>query len=427
MKVYELRIHIEQLLKSKIDPLKVPKEIIDLISKLVKVLEPFDDVDDVNSGMLSPVRELIEQFWHWAICNIPYDQWKEGTYATSWLSLQQLLVKESLLVADFHHPILYEALKNQFNHLAENRLKITELMPLLIRASRMLGYMMPTEDGYPFVKLDARITAHMPQEITKIKDIMFLLRAAFYLIYKYCTVEQLKLMPFLIYFRNPTTDEERRSEFAIFDYLTQNTAGCIEFFNTYDEYIDTRSITLIEALRDVSTWMPTNRSDFLSATNRNRWIYPFIQQVRFTQIDTGDDLINKTLHLLEADFVTRKDQSFTGALSFTAAVKRQAGILTHEETKLVHSAVYLFCLNKYIKHREEDPRGDKHSFLSLSGETKCHAAEKRKLAILGSPVKLGFFETLAINQGRLKKLVDFLEVDQVPDLENHTDPISWLN
>lgn len=412
MKVYELRIHVEQLLKSKIDPLKAPREIVDLISKLVKVLAPFDDVDDVNSGMLSPVRELIEQFWHWAICNIPYDQWKEGTYATSWLSLQQLLVKEGLLVADFHHPILYEALKNQFNHLAENRLKITELMPLLIRASRMLGYMMPTEDGYPFVKLDAGITAHMPQEITKIKDIMFLLRAAFYLIYKYCTVEQLKLMPFLIYFRNPTTDEERRSEFAIFDYLTQNTAGCIEFFNTYDEYIDTRSITLIEALRNVSTWMPTRRSDFLSVTNRSRWLYPFIQHVRLAtedDLDVGDDLIKRTLRLLELDFATQKDQSFTGALSFTAAVKRQAQVLTNKEAKLVHSAACLFCLEKYIKHREEDPRGDKYSFLSLSGETKCHAAEKRKSVILGRPSKFGFFETLAINQGRLKKLVDFLE------------------
>ncbi|AWN73648.1 hypothetical protein LEAN103870_10285 [Legionella anisa] len=410
MKVYELKKHVEELLKSKIDPLKTPREIIGFISKLVEILEPLEDKSEFYPGMMPPVKNLIDQFWYWVVGNVPYEQWKEGTYVIPWLSLQRLLVKEGLLAADFHHPVLYEALKNQFNHLAGNRLKITELMPLLIRAGRMLGYMDPTENGYPFVRLHAGIAARMPQEITKIKDIMFLLRSAFYLIYKYCTVEQLTLMPFLIYFRNLTTDEERRSELAIFNYLTQNTADCIEFFNTYDEYIDTRSITLIDALQNVSAWMPTKRPDFLNATNRSRWIYPFIQQVRLAAgDDLGNDLINSTLHLLELDFATRKDQSFTGALSFTAAVKRQAQVLTNEEAKLVHSATCLFCLEKYIKHRVEDPLGDKHSFLSLSGETKCHAAEKRMSAILGRPTRFGFFETLAINQGRLKKLIDFLE------------------
>ncbi|MCE0722999.1 hypothetical protein [Legionella resiliens] len=422
MKVYELKTHIEELFKSKIAPLQTPGAIIDFIAKLVEILEPLEKESEFSPEMMPPVKKLIDQFWNWVVGNLPYDQWKVGLYVTPWLSFQQLLVKEGLLATDFHHPILYEALKNQFNYLAGNRLEITELMPLLIRASRMLGYRESTEDGYPFVKLYAGIAAHMPQETVKIKDIMFLLRSAFYLIYKNCTVEQLTLMPFLIYFRNFTTDEERRSELAIFDYLTQNTIDCIEFFNTYDEYIDTRSITLIEALRNVSAWIPTKRTDFLSATNRSRWIYPFIQHVRLApenDLDVGDDLINRTLHLLELDFATRKDQSFTGALSFIAAVKKQTQVLTNEEAKLVHSAAFLFCLEKYIKHRKEDPRGDKHSFLSLSGETKCHAAEKRKSAILGRPSKFGFFETLAINQGRLKKLIDFLEESPETNSEDY--------
>lgn len=425
MKVYELKRYVDELFKSKRDPLKNPREIIDFISKLVAILELLEDESECYPEMMPPVKELIEQFWHWIVCNVPHDQWREGIYVTPWLSLQQLLVKKGLLAADFHHPVLYEVLKNQFNHLAGNCLKITEIMPLLIRASRMLGYMEPAEKGYPFVKLHAGIAAQKPQELAKIKDIMFLLRASFYLLYRYCTVEQLALMPFLIYFRDVTTEEERRSECAIFNYLSQNSADCIEFFNTYDDYIDTRSIALIDALRHVSAWMPTKRSDFLSATNRSCWIYPFIQQARLAQIDTGDNLnageglINSTLHLLEQDFATRKDQSFTGALSFTAAVKRQMRVLTNQEAKLVHSAVCLFGFNQYIKHREEDPRGDKHSFLSLSGETKCHAAEKRKLAILGRPTRFSFFETLAIKQGRLKKLVDFLEETPETDSKDY--------
>lgn len=386
----------------------------DFISKLVEILDSLEVESELYPGMMPPVEKLINQFWHWIACNVPHDQWKGGPYVTPWISLQQLLVKEGLLAADFHHPILYEVLKHQFNLLAGNRLQITDLMPLFIRAGRMLKYMQPNDEGYPFVKLHAEIAARRPQELAKIKDIIFLLRASFYLIYRYCTIEQLALMPSLIYFRDVTTDEERRSECAIFSYLAKNTADCIEFFNTYDDYIDTRSIALIDALRNVSAWMPTKRSDFLSATNRSRWVYPFIQQARFAQNNTGDlkagdDLINSTLHLLEQDFSTRKDQSFSGALSFIAAVRRQKRVLTNDEAKLVHSAVSLFAFNQYIKHREEDPRGDRYSILSLSGETKCHAAEKRKSAILGQPSKFGFFETLAINQGRLKKLVDFLE------------------
>lgn len=134
--------------------------------------------------------------------------------------------------------------------------------------------------------------------------------------------------------------------------------------------------------------MPIKRSDFLSATNRSRWIYPFIQQARLAQIDTGDNLnvgeglINSTLHWLEQDFATRKDQSFTGALSFTAAVKRQMRVLTNQEAKLVHSAVCLFGFNQYIKHREEDPRGDKHSFYRSLERQNAMPLEKRSWPFL---------------------------------------------
>ncbi len=416
MKVCELKLRVDEL-KSNIVPLTSPRDIIDFASKLDEIVGPLEDERDVHPEMMPPVKELMNQFWHWVVCNLPYEQWKNGTHVASWLSLQQSLIKAGLLGADFHHPILYEVLENHFNQLAGKGLRITELMPLLIRASRMLGYANHNEADYPFVKLNAGIAAQKPQEIAKIKDIMFLLRSVFYLISRYCTLEQLTLMPFLIDFRYSTTDEERRSELAIFNWLTQNTAECLEFFNTHDQYIDTRSITLIESLQNVTDLIPTARGDFLRATNRSRWIYHFIQQARVCEGGTEDDLIESTLHLLDQDFSTQKDQSFASVLNFTAAVNKQARMLAGWEAKVVHSAIFLFCLEKYIKQRKEDAR-DKHSFLSLSGETKRQAAEKRKSVVLGKPVRFGFFETLAINQGRLKKLIDFLEGEQTPDAED---------
>ncbi|WP_131794224.1 hypothetical protein [Fluoribacter gormanii] len=422
MKVCELKIRIGEL-QSNIELLKFPKEIIEFVSRRTEMFALLEDESDVNPDIMLPVKELINHFWHWAVCNVPYDEWNNGAQVRTWLLFQQSLVKANVLEADFHHPILYEEIKNHFDHLAGNRLMITELMPLFIRASRMLGYEERRENGYPLVRLNAGTTSEKPQVIVKMKDVLFLLRALFYLIYRYCTVEQLNLIPFLIYFRSHTTDEERRSELAIFNWLTQNTNECIRFFNTHDQYIDFRSIKFIDALQRVTHLIPRLRVDFLSATNQSRWIYPFIQLVRLDQGDTEDQLIEKTFHLLELDFATRKDKSLAAGLSFASAVNRQARILNSQEAKIVYSAICLFCLEEYKKNREEDSR-DKHSLWSISGETKCHAAEKQKLAALGKPVKFGFFETLAINQGRLKKVVNFLDVNQALDLEDYTSYLS---
>ncbi|WP_454780519.1 hypothetical protein [Legionella sp. WA2022007384] len=422
MKVSELKIRIGEL-KSNIELLGAPKDIVELLSRKTEMIALLEDEKDVDSNEMFPVKELIKQFWLWVINNVPYDQWQTGTLVTHWLLFQKSLVKANLLEADIHHPILYEELCNHFNHLAGNRLMITELMQVIISASRLLGYKEVNEQDYPLLRLEVGTISEKPQVIAKIKDEMFLLRTLLYLIYRYCTVEQCSLIPTLIYFRSHTTDEERRSELAIFNWLTQNTIECIKFFNEHDEFIDTRSIKLIDALQKVAHLIPPSRVDFLCATNQSRWLYPFVQQRRLEQSEAEENLIEKTFDLLELDFATRKDKSLAASLSFASVVNRQARILTSQEAKIVRSATRLFCLEEYKKNREEDSR-DKYSVWSLSGDTKCQAAEKRKLAILGKPVRLGFFENLAINQGRLKKVDNFLDEEQTLDLEDYTSYLS---
>ncbi|WP_454785233.1 hypothetical protein [Legionella sp. WA2024007413] len=422
MKVSELKLRMGEL-KSSIELLEFPKEIVELVSRQTEMLALLEDQKEVDSNVMLLVKELINQFWLWVIRNVAYDQWATGTHVRPWLLFQKSLAKANLLEADFLHPILYEKLYNHFDDLAENRLRVTELMPLLISASRMLGYKEVTENNYPLERLNARISSEKPQVIANIKDVMFLLRTIFYLIHRYCTFEQCSLLPSLIYFRSHTTDEERRSELAIFNWLTQNTVECTQFFNTHNQYIDTRSIKLIEALQRVAHFLPSLRVEFLSATNQSRWLYPFIQQTRLEQKDTENSLIEKTFHLLETDFKTQKDKSLAASLSFVSEVNRQARILTNPEAKIVYSATYLFCLEQYKKHREKDLR-DKHSLWSLSGDTKCQAAEKKKLVVLGKPVRFDFFETLAINQGRLKKIVNFLDEKQSLELEDYTSYLS---
>lgn len=86
-------------------------------------------------------------------------------------------------------------------------------------------------------------------------------------------------------------------------------------------------------------------------------------------------MLNDAVNWLDTDFATEKDKSYHAALEFAHTVKKQANILTQREMKIVHSALYVFCLDKYIKHRKADPRPRCTPF-SLSGETKCQAAEK---------------------------------------------------
>ncbi|STY28640.1 Uncharacterised protein [Legionella wadsworthii] len=407
MKVYELKIKINELYNESVITSKTNAS---FAAKLVEFTGSLNDEESITQEMMATIKDIFHQFWKWAADHLSYDQWKDDSQVGPWIALENFLAKAGVLPADYHHPILYESLLNHFNELAGDHLKANELIPLIITASRMLGYKEQAEEGYPWLRLNQFIVDQKPQELPKIKDIMFLLRGAFYLMYRFCTVEQLALLPFLIYFRHPTTDEERRSELAIFNWLDQKPAHCVDFFNRYDEYIDCRSITFVNALKNIVDCIPTKRSDFLIATNRSRWIYPFVQKARVEHV--REDILDKTVHLLEVDFATRKDQSVGGVLNFIDGIKRQAKTLTCQEARIVHSAASLLCLNTYIQNRKQDKR-DKYSFLSISGETKCAAAEKKQSAVRGKPNPLSFFETIAINQGRLKKLNQFIEEDSI--------------
>ncbi|HAT1867041.1 TPA: hypothetical protein JAZ42_06625 [Legionella pneumophila] len=410
MKISELKKMVAELNKEIL--LNVSRaEIIRLASNLSGIIEHFDEKEDVGPELMHQVEAVICEFWKLVSLSSPYDEWQNGIQVTPWLTIQRSLSKIGLLPTDFHHPILYQHLKEHYEKLGHSPLGIDQLLPLLIRSSRMTGYANKDPqslDTYPYAQLNKQIEARRPQELAKLKDILCLLRSGFYLIHHCCTIEQLALIPYLIYFRNPTTDEERRSELAIFNWLIQKPADCLEFFKTNEDYIDTRSLRQINELAQLRSFIPTARGDFIKLTTKEHWLYPFIQS-RTNTSKSEYDLLNDTVNWLDTDFATEKDKSYHAALEFAHAVKKQASILTQREIKIVHSALYVFCLDKYIKHRKEDPRPRCTPF-SLSGETKCRAAEKKQQEILGKPVRFGFFENLALNEGRLKTLTKAFEI-----------------
>ncbi|KTD55962.1 hypothetical protein Lsai_2092 [Legionella sainthelensi] len=420
MKVGEFNRLIDEL-EEKILLEKSVDEVIRLVTRIKELAKMYDEEHDVPSEMIGSVQEIIHQFWSWSAHHLSFEQWHNDALVIPWLTFQKQLFKAGLLERDFHHSLLFQELKNRYDSVSDNQLKSTELLSLLTCASRMSGYARLDEldNSYPLLRLNECFSAKRSQETQKLKDILFLLQSSFYLLYKHCTVAQLHLIPYLIYFRQNTTDEERRSELAMFKTLTEKATDCLNFFHMQKDYIDTRSLKMVDALSQVAHLIPNRRGDFLQITNHCRWIYPFIQKSRIDLIMNDDVLLDETLRLLELDFDTQKDKSYPAALDFTAAAQKQIRTLTSREAKLVHTAITLFSLDKYIKQRQEDIR-PKHSFLSLSRATKCQAAEKWKNSIRGMPLSIGFFEKMALNQGRLKQLIESLD-EQERELKVSSD------
>lgn len=416
MNVAEFKALVAEFKKN----LKTFEPITGLVARLEEHLNTLENEKELTSTMMTPIKNLINEFWDWVATNLPHKKWQNGDEVDPWLDLQKKLVNVGLLPFDFHHDKLYQVLIKDYEHRPNNQLNITDLMPLLICCSRMLGYAGKNEgDRYPLEALNTKIQFKNVHEIEKLKDIMFLLRSIFYLIYHHCTVKQFTLLPFLIYFRTSSTEEERRSELAIFNSLSQKTAECLNFFHDNSIYTDMRSLQ-IPALKFVKHLLPQGQKNFMHATQKERWMYLFIHQSRTKSTGTDQDLLQETLHLLEQDFATNKDQSYTAAENFIASIREQTSSLTENEILLLNPAIALFCLDKrlagYIKQRNDDPRGDKYSFLSLSKETKISAAQKKQLAVHGKSVEFSFFETIALQEGKLKKVVEYEENDGTAEI-----------
>ncbi|MDR3502145.1 MAG: hypothetical protein P4L79_06130 [Legionella sp.] len=289
--------------------------------------------------------------------------------------------------------VLYEELTNKQSML-------TELLTLIIMCSRLIGYAdSKTLDNYPQLKLMDKISKKRPQEQEKLEDIIFFLRAIFYLIQKHYTQEELTLLSFLIYFRPLTTDEERRSELAIFEWLYHQKANCLNFFAMHVDYINMRSHQLIRFLPNIVKLIPITYTSFI----KNTQSYDLLWNTEQDNPISRNTLIEDTCELLQTIFVTQKEQDYAASLKFADNIKIQLPEQAHNESLIVYLALYLFRLNQYKEERHADP-SFRHNLISLSKQTKEDAVDKKLMELRGVPVQYGFFENIALKEGRLGAL-----------------------
>ncbi len=292
-----------------------------------------------------------------------------------------------------------------YEELTKDQSLLTELLALIIKCSRLIGYAeVKTLNTYPQFTLIDTISKKRPQEKEKLGNIIFFLRMAFYLIQKHCSPEQLVLMPFLIYFRRSTTDEERRSELAIFNWLFHQKAKCLTFFSQHEGYINMRSLQMIHSLSNLIKLIPTTYTQFIRKTQS----YDLLWSLEQDNPISKNTLVDDTYELLEKKFFTQAQQDYNASLDFANSIKTQLPKEANNESFIVYLALYLFCLNQYKQLRHTDPN-DRYSLISLSKQTKEDAVDKKQLELRGVPVQYSFFEGFAIKEGRLGKLIASFE------------------
>lgn len=292
-----------------------------------------------------------------------------------------------------------------YGELTNQQFMLTELLALITKCCRMTGYADVEElDNYPQLTLTDKISKKRPQEQQKLEDIIFFLRAAFYLIQKHYTQEQLTLMPFLIYFRPQTTDEERRSELALFEWLHHQKANCLNFLDLHVGHINMRSIQLIRCLPNILKVIPATYTRFIRSTQS----YELLWNTEQDNPISRNTLIEDTYELLETKFIAQKNQGYAACLQFANDIKMQLPEEAHSEALTVYLALYLFCLNQYKQLRHTDPY-IRYSFLSLSKQTKEDAVDKKQIELRGAQVQYGFFESIALKEGRLGALIASFE------------------
>ncbi|WP_019215746.1 hypothetical protein [Legionella tunisiensis] len=359
------------------------------------------------------VRRILDQYWVWVVKNVTHENWQKGEEVIPWLHLQKQLSHAGLLENNYHHPILFRVLARQYLSLGQSQLELDKLLFMLTRSGALISYVERGElPGYPMVQLNASIAKierlHLGHEIEKLKAKTTILVTLFYLLHRCCTVEQLALIPQLIYYRLHTTDEERDSEMAIFTSLCSDIPVWQAFFARNNYYVDTNTFRNEACLKEIASLIPTARLTLLHAVDNMRWIYSFIYQSRQLKILDENQLLAHTIQLFRKEFATLQDRSYSAALDFAAEIRRQINCLTEKEANLVHDALYTFCLHVY---EEERPRDKFANPFALSGKTKCNAAEKKRKDLAGFPIKYGFLEVIALKQGRLGALVNMFEGD----------------
>jgi hypothetical protein len=371
----------------------------DFCEKLTHLFDELDD-DEVNFALINSINTIITDFWRKA-CEEDVPDWQANPFISPWLKLASDL-REMGCKPDAHHRYFYQHFQREYDQSGDGKISAGLFIGVIKSCCRMIGYADRFAlEGYPLSKLEQQITRAEQLKQSHTLDVckarVTALSVIFYIFYHHCSERQREILPHLLHYRTPTTDEERRSEKALIRTLVNNAQAVSFFFVQRSNYVEGRELNENHSLQALKRLIPASKAALLTAILGKFW-----HQISGNITSKPDNLTEAFIKTLTGNFELQNDKSYSGALSFAAQVIHQSEGMSLSIVSNLLSALYIFCLQRYIDLRKSEPATE--SLWQFSSSTKCNAARKLQLGEMGAAVALSTKEFLACNEGRLKEL-----------------------
>ncbi|KTD45918.1 hypothetical protein Lrub_2715 [Legionella rubrilucens] len=370
---------------------------VDRATGILEALSGLDETSAVDEEEKKLLRQMIKNNWQDVIVTLKPDQWERDAKVLPLIRFQKQLEAQKMIPVNDHHSLCFKEVIDRFNQ-SPGLFKAETLSALLQSTCRVIGYAEHEEmDCYPSARLKKRAESSSPGAKANLDMSITSMAALFYLLYYQTSEARVELIPFLIDYRERTTDEERRSESAMLRFLRNTPYRAVELIKQMEHRISYHILLKEKEFEAIRPLLPALRKTFLKVLSPDLWHFKANQ-------DRGiDDVITRKVALCNAITAQFKAMAvpYYGIETLCQQIKGQEGLLlSPKDRELLDESLALFKLQQYREQRESE--GLRHTF--FSGELKYRAAKKQEQTLLGVPEKLGFLEWLAAHQGRLGDL-----------------------
>lgn len=378
----------------------------------------------VPAEQLEQVQNLLKQFWTWYAETVPEDQWEIHEQADPWIRFQGKLMLKGILPSNYHHPLLFNVVKQRFA-LHGEKLELEPLLELLSATCRATGFVpIDNVEDYPLsIITDMKEQATMHDK--RLQNIITHIAVLFALLFYYSCNKQTRLLFLAVNYRERTnldnelahsgkkrTKSEKFSETKLLHFLLYKTHIRVWFFRENEKYFD--SYTLKDPIfLPFKAILPPTRENLLFMLNTKRWFFSFLS---ISLTGARSAVVPNMVCKLQEDFISQPDVSYNAALSYAASVSKYQGLLApknketpkdkeqEQEADYLRDAVKAFCLQQYLNKRGNETDNTLRLF---SRETKCNIAKREIRLLSGASVSpLSFWENIARSRGRLGDIIN---------------------
>lgn len=371
---------------------------------ILDALTGLDEASDVGEEEKKLIRQMIKNNWQDVIVMSKPSQWESDEKVLPLIRFQAQLETQKMIPRNDHHTVCFKEIIARFNE-SPGPVNAETLSSLMQSTCRVIGYAEHSEvDSYPSERLKRRSESTSPGAKASLDRSITSMAALLYLLYYQTSGEQAELIPFLIYYREQTTDEERRSESAMLRFLRDTPHQAAELIKRMELCINYFILLKENEFQPIRALLPAVRKDFLKALSPDLWHF------KANQRGGIEDAITRKVALSNAitEQFTALKIPFDEIESFCGQIKSERELLmSPRDRELLDESLKLFKLDEYIAQRESEGG----EYLFFSGNLKYRAAVKQKQKLLGVPEKLGPLEWVAVHQGRLGELQGETESD----------------